>query len=79
MSTTEEKVKKAISDQLGISVENINLNSHLVDDLDADSLDIVELTMELEEQFECLISTEEADNLQTVGDLVKWLDSVNKS
>jgi len=79
MSTTEEKVKKAISDQLGVSIENINLNSHLVDDLDADSLDIVELTMELEEQFECLISTEEADNLQTVGDLVKWLDSVNKS
>ena len=79
MSTAEEKVKKAISDQLGISVENINLNSHLIDDLDADSLDIVELTMELEEQFECLISTEEADNLQTVGDLVKWLDSVNKS
>lgn len=73
MSTVEEKVIKVLSEQLGVSKELITGNSDIIDDLGADSLDMVESIMALEEEFNCLIETEAADQIRTVDDFVKWL------
>ena len=68
-----DKIKNIISEQLGIDVEEINMESSFVDDLGADSLDIVELIMALETEFDLEIPDEEAEKIATVSDVVGYI------
>lgn len=68
-----EKVKKIIVEQLGVEEEEINMESSFIDDLGADSLDIVELIMALEEEFDIEIPDSEAEKIATVGDAVDYI------
>ncbi|MDD2481876.1 MAG: acyl carrier protein [Lutispora sp.] len=68
-----EKVQEKIADQLSIDSEDIAMESSFIEDLGADSLDIVELLMALEEEFDIEIPDEEAEKLVTVGDIVDYI------
>jgi len=68
-----DKIKKIIVDQLGVDESKITEDSSFVDDLGADSLDIVELIMAFEEEFDVEIPDEDAEKIKTVGDAVKYL------
>ncbi|WP_373898483.1 acyl carrier protein [Haloimpatiens sp. FM7315] len=68
-----ERVKKIIADQLSLDQEEITMGSSFVDDLGADSLDIVELIMALEEEFDIEIPDEDAEKVATVGDVVEYI------
>lgn len=68
-----EKVKKIIAEQLGVEEEEVAMESSFVDDLGADSLDIVELIMALEEEFDLEIPDNEAEKIATVGDAVDYI------
>jgi acyl carrier protein len=72
--TTFEKLKPIIADQLGVKMENINPDASFKDDFEADSLDMVNLTMEIEDEFAVEISDKVAATLQTVGDVVNYID-----
>ena len=74
MSNVEERVKKLICEQLGVKEEEVGSDASFVEDLGADSLDTVELVMALEEEFETEIPDEEAEKLQTVGDVAKYIE-----
>lgn len=74
MASIEEKVKSIIVDQLGISEDDVKPEASFIDDLGADSLDIVELVMAMEEYFEIEIPDEEAENIKTVGDAIKYIN-----
>jgi acyl carrier protein len=74
MSNTFETVKGLIADRLGVSEDQVTLESKFKDDLGADSLDVVELIMELEDQFNVQIGDDEAENLVTVGDVVNHIE-----
>lgn len=69
-----KKVKEIIVDQLGIE-EELTEDTTFIDDLGADSLDMVELTMALEDEFNISISDEEAQQIKTVGDAVEYIDN----
>jgi acyl carrier protein len=78
MSTTssiETKVKNIIADQLGVGEDEIKPESSFIEDLGADSLDIVELVMAMEEEFEVEIPDEEAENIKTVGDAINYINT----
>jgi len=68
-----DRIKKIIIDQLGIEEGKINIESSFIDDLGADSLDIVELIMAFEEEFDIEIPDEDAEKIKTVGDAVNYL------
>jgi acyl carrier protein len=68
-----EKVKNIIAEQLGVGVEEINMESSFVDDLGADSLDIVELIMALETEFDLEIPDEDAEKIAAVSDVVGYI------
>lgn len=68
-----EKVKKIIVEQLGVEEDEIAMESSFIDDLGADSLDIVELIMALEEEFDLEIPDNEAEKITTVGDAVEYI------
>lgn len=68
-----EKVKALIADKLSINEDEITMESAFVDDLNADSLDIVELIMALEDELEMEIPDEEAETFVTVADIVKFM------
>ena len=68
-----EKVKTIISEKLNVDQEEIKLESSIVDDLGADSIDLIELIMNLEEEYGISISDEEAVKLKTVGDVVDFI------
>ena len=70
-----DKVKKLLAEQLNINVESITLESNVIDDLGADSLDVVEMLMVLEDEFNITVTDEESLKLKTVGDIVKLIDS----
>jgi|TARA_B100000809_G_scaffold266210_1_gene327849 acyl carrier protein len=72
MNTTE-KVQKIVCEQLGVSVEEVKLETTFIDDLGADSLDTVELVMAFEEEFKIEISDEEAEKIQTVKVAVDYI------
>jgi acyl carrier protein len=69
-----ERVKKIIADKLDIEEDKITPESSFLDDLGADSLDIVELIMELEEEFGIEIPDEDAEKIRTVADAVKYIE-----
>ena len=73
---TFNKVKEVIIDKLGVEEDSIKLDAHFVDDLGADSLDTVELIMELEEEFGIEIPDEDAENITTVGAAVDYVEKV---
>ncbi len=68
-----EKVRRIIAEQLGIEEDDIQMESSFLDDLGADSLDIVELIMALEEEFDIEIPDSEAEKITTVGDAVEYI------
>lgn len=70
-----EKVKALLADQLEYDEEKITMDSSLVDDLDADSLDVVDLIMSLEEEFDIEIPDEEIEEIKTVGDIVRYIEA----
>ena len=69
-----DKVKSIIVEQLGVDEEEVTPDASFVDDLGADSLDTVELVMALEEEFGQEIPDEEAEKLQSVGDVIKYIE-----
>jgi acyl carrier protein len=78
MSNTDaifEKVKAIIVDQLGVDEDAVTMEANFRDDLEADSLDLVELIMAFEEQFGGEISDEEAQKITTVGEAVRFLEA----
>lgn len=68
-----EKVKSVIVDQLGVDESDVTMDTNFVDDLGADSLDIVELIMGLETEFDLEIPDEDAEKIATVGDAVNYI------
>jgi acyl carrier protein len=68
-----EKVQEKVAEQLGVDAEEVTMESSFIDDLGADSLDIVELLMALEEEFDIEIPDEEAEKLSSVGDVVEYI------
>ncbi len=69
-----DRIKKIIVKQSGIDESKITENSSFLDDLGLDSLDIIELIMELEEEFDLEIPDKEAEKMKTVGDAIKYLN-----
>ncbi len=74
----EERVTELIVGQLGISKEEAIASASFLDDLGADSLDIVELVMTLEEEFDLEIPDEDAEKIQTIGDAISYVDERQK-
>ena len=70
-----EKVKEMLCEQLDVEEEKVTLEASIVDDLGADSLDVVDLIMSLEEEFDIEIPDEDVENMKTVGDIVKYIES----
>ena len=68
-----EKVREIIADKLSVSVDENTLESSFIDDLNADSLDIVELIMALEDELDMEIPDEDVENFKTVGDVVNYV------
>jgi acyl carrier protein len=75
----DAKVKNIIVEQLGVDAERVKGEASFIDDLGADSLDIVELVMAMEEEFDLEIPDEAAEKLRTVGDVTKYLQSKGKA
>ena len=69
----EERVRSIICDQLAVEQEKVMANASFIEDLGADSLDIVELVMTMEEEFDLDIPDEDAEKIKTVGDVVKYI------
>ncbi len=70
----EEKVKEILSEQLGIDESEISLDSNIGEDLGADSLDVVDLIMTIEDEYGIEISDEDVEKVKTVGDFVKYIE-----
>jgi acyl carrier protein len=73
MASIEDKVKHIIVEQLGVDEDEVKPEAHFVDDLGADSLDVVELVMALEEEFSLEISDEDAEKLTTVKQAIEYI------
>ena len=70
-----EKIKIIVVEQLGVSADEVTLEASIIDDLGADSLDIVELVMAFEEEFGVEIPDEAAEKIATIGDIVSYLEA----
>ena len=75
MNNTEERVRDIIVELLGVDEDDVNLDARFREDLEADSLDLVELIMAFEEEFEGEISDEEAQKITTVGEAVTYINT----
>ena len=75
MATVEERVVDIVSEQLGVDKDKISCETSFVNDLGADSLDTVELVMELEEEFDISIPDEAAEKIQKVGEAVDFIEN----
>lgn len=73
------KIKEIIVEQLGVDPEKVKPEANFIDDLGADSLDIVELVMAMEEEFDIEIPDEDAEKLRTVNDVVGYLEKKGKA
>ena len=69
-----EKIKKIWVEQLGVAEEKVTLEANIVEDLEADSLSVMQTIMELEEEFGLTVEDEDVNNLRTVGDIVKYCE-----
>lgn len=69
-----EKVKSIIVDQLDVDDDKVTMNANIQDDLGADSLDIVDLVMSFEDEFDLEIPDDQVENIKTVGDVVKYIE-----
>ena len=77
--TIFEQVKKIVADKLGVSEDKVTETAAFVNDLGADSLDVVEFVMEVEKEFDITIPDDVAAKLETVGDAVKYIDENKKN
>lgn len=77
--TTFDKVKAIVVEQLGVDEAEVKIDSTFIDDLGADSLDIVELIMAFEEEFNVEIPDDVAENIKTVKDTVEYIDSIKEA
>ncbi len=75
----EEKVKNIIVEQLNVDAESVTPDASFVDDLGADSLDIVELVMQMEDEFGFEIPDEDAEKIKSVGDVIKYVQARSKA
>jgi acyl carrier protein len=73
-SKTEERVIEIVCENLGVNKEQVTRNTSFIEDVGADSLDIVELVMELEEEFEITIPDEQAEKIKTVGEAIDYIE-----
>ena len=71
-----EKVREMLAEQLGISVDDINMDTHVLNDLSADSLDLVELMMALEEEYDIVITDENVRELYTVREITEFIEKL---
>jgi len=77
MASAEEKVKSIIVDQLGVNETEVTGSASFIDDLGADSLDIIELVMAFEEAFGIEIPDEDAEKIKTVQDAIQYVEAQN--
>lgn len=70
-----EKVRSILVGQLGVDEDKVKMDASIVDDLGADSLDVVDLIMSLEEEFDVEIPDEDVEGMKTVGDVVKYIEA----
>lgn len=75
MASAFERVKGIVVDQLNVAPDEVTVEASFIEDLGADSLDVVELVMALEEEFGISIADEDAEKIVTVGDAVKYIES----
>jgi acyl carrier protein len=76
VASVEERVVLIVAEQLGVQKDQITRETHIVNDLGADSLDVVELVMELEEEFDISIPEDAVEKLQTVGQVIDFIEKV---
>jgi acyl carrier protein len=79
VASVAERVIDIVADQLGVDKEKITLETSFVNDLGADSLDTVELVMELEEEFDINIPDDSAEKIQTVGQAIKFIEEAQNA
>ncbi|MDX1930193.1 MAG: acyl carrier protein [Pirellulaceae bacterium] len=79
MASVEERVVDIVADQLGVEKDKITRETHFVNDLGADSLDTVELVMELEEEFDISIPEDAAEKIQRVGEAVDFIEKAQQA
>ncbi|MDY2889509.1 MAG: acyl carrier protein [Candidatus Caccosoma sp.] len=73
-----EKVKKILAEQLDVSEDRITMDANIVEDLEADSLSVMQVIMELEEEFNISVDDSDLNNLHTVGDIVRFVEAKTK-
>lgn len=69
-----EKLRDIVVDQLDVDADKVTMNASITEDLGADSLDVVDLVMSLEEEFDIEIPDETVENIKTIGDIVKYIE-----
>lgn len=69
-----ERIRKILCDQLDLEEDNVTMESDIVEDLEADSLDVVDLMMTIEDDFSIEVPDEEIENFRTVGDVVRFIE-----
>lgn len=74
MASVFERVQSIVAERLGVDAERVTPEAEFIGDLDADSLDLVEVIMALEQEFDLEIKDDEAENIRTVGDAVKHIE-----
>lgn len=79
MATVSERVIDIVAEQLGVDKEKVTPETHFINDLGADSLDTVELVMELEEEFDINIPDDSAEKIETVGQAIAYIEEAQKS
>ncbi len=75
MSSIQDRVKKIVVEQLGVEEDQVTASASFIDDLGADSLDTVELVMALEEEFDCEIADEDAENISTLAQATSYVEA----
>lgn len=74
MATTFERVQAIVAERLGVDEEKVTIDAEFIGDLNADSLDLVEVIMAMEQEFDVEIKDEDAENIRTVADAVQYID-----